>query len=293
MSALKMIKSALSKGNEHLGDLIWWSLSDARVDRETLVAIWSDAGLPADLLPEPPSADKAFKAAIKEAQVGQPGRLLRLAVETETEIVFGVVREDRLGDGKLAYSQEARVTLERDRERVTTDTSGHDLASDVIRRFGLLKSTHVPDDVRRTLVRALETFAAMSLRPSGGVYWCPAPFAAQVRQLQVAIQRIGQSTVSVLPVHRSTEAEKTLGQVARDSIEVELAALRAEIDSFVLAPPERTGTLERRLEVFDQLRSRARMYRDVLRIEVDTLDQQLGQLTATVTQLIASKSRAA
>ena len=293
MHALKLIKSALAKGPDHLGDLVWWSLAEARVDRVTLEVIWNEAGLPPELLPEPPSPERSFKAAIKEAQVGQQGRLIRLAVESPDEIVFGVVREERHGDGTLDYHQEARVTLDRNRDQLSSDAPGNDLVAEVMRRFEILKTTHVADDVRRAIVRTLDTLAAVMLRPSGGVYWAPSPFAAQVRRLQVAVQRIGTSTMSVLPVHRSAEAVQTLGEVARASIEDELAALRIEIDGFVALPPERATTLVRRLEVFDALRGRARLYRDVLSVEVSTLDQQLNQLTATVAQMIERKSQAA
>src|SRR5687767_3616718 len=87
MHALKLIKNALAKGPDHLGDLVWWSLSEARVDRSTLEVIWNDVGLAPELLPEPPSTERSFKSAIKEAQVGQQGRLIRLAVETSDEII--------------------------------------------------------------------------------------------------------------------------------------------------------------------------------------------------------------
>ncbi len=293
MSALSLIKNTLSKGTEHLGDLVWWSLSDARIDRESLTTIWSDAGLPTDLMPEEPNAERAFKTAIKEAQVGRPGRLLRLAVDSESEIVFGVVREDRHSNGTLDYHQEARVTLDRHREQLSTDAPGHDLVTDVMRRFAILKTTHVPDDVRRSLVRSLETYAAVTLRPSGGIYWVPAPHAKQLRSLQSAIQRIGQSTVSVLQVHRSAEAEATLAKVARGSIEDELAMLASEIEGFVMSPPERASTLQRRLEAFETLRDRAKLYRSVLSIQVTDLETQLGRMTATVEELLTQKQRAA
>ncbi|MEQ1735831.1 MAG: DUF6744 family protein [Rhodoglobus sp.] len=290
MHALKLIKSALEKGADHLGDLVWWSLSEARVPRITLEVIWNEAGLPPELLPEAPSAERAFKAAIKEAQVGQQGRLIRLAVETPAEVVFGVVREDRHGDGTLVYRQEARVTLDRNRDQLSSDAPGNDLVLDVMRRFEVLKTTHVADDLRRAITRTLDTFAAVMLRPSGGVYWAAAPYAAQVRQLQVAVQRIGTSTMSVLPVHRSPEAEQTLAQVARASIEDELAALQTEITAFVSTPPDRASTLLRRFDAFEALRARARLYRSVLNIQVQDLDQQLDGMSAAVEGLLNQKA---
>ncbi len=292
MSALKVLKNTLARGGEHIGDLVWWSLTEARIERDVLVSIWTDEGLSPELLPEAPSAEKAFKAAVREVQVGQPGRLLRVAKDAGDELVFGIVREDRRGDGTLSYTQEAKVSLDRSRDVVLTDTAEHDLVVDIQRRFGVLRGTHVPDDVRRTMVRALGSFASVTLRPHGGVYWTPSPFAAQLRKLQGAVQRIGQSSVCVVPVHRTPEAEQTLGEVARESIEEELAALRSEIEGFVAQPPERTSTLERRLEAFESLRGRARMYRDVLRVEVETLDEQLIQLASTVSRLVDARSAA-
>ncbi len=293
MSTLKLIESAISRGSHHLGDIVWWSLSDARINRDDLIRIWARESLPRELLPEEPSTERAFKSAIREAQIGHPDRLLRLAVETSDEIVFGVVREERHGDGTLTYHQESRITLERGREQVTADAPNHSLVADVLHRFELLRATHVSDDVRRTIVRTLDIFAAVSLRPSGGVYWVPVPYAPDVRRLQAAIQRIGTSVVSVLPVHRGPEAEQTLGEVARGSIEDELAALRAEIAGFVETPPDRTSTLERRLDAFEALRDRAKLYRNVLAIQVTDLDQQLDSMTATVSGLIHQKSKAA
>lgn len=97
----------------------------------------------------------------------------------------------------------------------------------------------------------------------------------------------------IVPVHRTAEAEQTLGAVARGSLEDELAVLQAEIEGFVASPPDRTSTLERRLGAFEELRARTRLYRDVLRVEVETLDQQLDRLAATVTQLIDGRTQAA
>ncbi|HYD55082.1 MAG TPA: hypothetical protein VEA99_20775, partial [Gemmatimonadaceae bacterium] len=103
------LTSALNLGGQHLGDLIWWTLAEARIDRSTLENIWAGAQLAPELLPDPPTAEKALKAAVREAAVGQPDRLIRLGKEDEAEIVFAVVRETKHADGSVAYQQETRV----------------------------------------------------------------------------------------------------------------------------------------------------------------------------------------
>ncbi len=35
------LTSVLANGGQHLGDLIWWTLAEARIDRSTLERIWA------------------------------------------------------------------------------------------------------------------------------------------------------------------------------------------------------------------------------------------------------------
>src|SRR5512137_1344888 len=100
------LTTVLNKGGQHLGDLIWWTLAEARIDRSTLESIWAGAQLAPKYLPDPPTAEKALKSAVREAAVGQPDRLIRLGKENEAEIVYGIVQEMKLTDGSLAYAQE-------------------------------------------------------------------------------------------------------------------------------------------------------------------------------------------
>ena len=288
-----LIKSALAdKSGAHLGDLVFWALSDARIDRSALESLWGGAQLDAALLPDPPSAEKALKLAVREAQVGNGDRLIRLAKDDADEIVYAVVREQRPGDGSLDYSTEARITLDRQREVFSSDRPSNDLVETVRTRFETYRTTHHADDVRRTIVKTLHSFAAVTLRDGGGIYWCPGPFAERLRRLQSAIERIGLSRVYLLPVHKSAEASQTLGEIARSSIEAELEALKSEIQSFLAVPPDRASTLMRRFDSFEALRSRAKLYRDVLNVEVQDLDGQLKRMSAAIEELLNQKSAA-
>jgi hypothetical protein len=289
---LDKITSVLNKGGQHLGDLIWWTLAEARIDRSTLENIWTSAQLAPEYLPDPPTAEKALKAAVREAAVGQPDRLIRLGKEDEAEIVFAVVRETKHTDGSISYMQETRVILDRKVESVSSDIVGHDLAGVIATRFGELRSTHTADDVRRAMMKALDGCAAVTLRDHGGVYWVPAPYAETLRRLQGAIEKIGSSRVYLLPVHASADANRTLGDAAKLAIEDELAALKAEVEGFMASPPDRPSTLVRRLDAFDGLQARANLYREVLQVHVADLEKTLGTLAGNVEALLNQKTAA-
>ncbi len=286
------LKSVLKKGGQHLGDLTWWTLAEARIDRSTLEKLWTRAKLAPEYLPDPPTAEKALKSAVREAAVGQPDRLIRLGKEDEAEIVYGIVQEMKLTDGSLAYAQETRVVLDRKAETITADQPENQLAKVIATRFAELRSIHTSDDIRRAMMKALEACAAITLRDHGGVYWVPSPHAEIVRRLQGAIEKIGASRVYLLPVHASADANRTLGDAAKVAIEDELAALKAEVEGFIASPPDRPSTLVRRLDAFEELKSRAALYRDVLQVHVADLDATLDGLTVAVEGLLNQKAAA-
>lgn len=291
-AALKKITAAVSKGATHLGDLCWWSLADASIDRQSLESKWNTTGLPKELLPEPPTLEKAFKLAVRETQVGLTERLIRPVIDNEASVVFAVVHEQKHDDGTLTYTQEAKIALELLTGHVGTDDPAHELVVYIKSRFTALRDTHTADDVRRTITRTLQSFSAVLLRENGGVWWVPAPHAEPLRKLQAAIESIGSSRHYLLPVHDSNDAHRTLGDAATNSIEAELEELKNEVASFVAQPPERPSTLVRRFDAFDALRGRAQLYRDVLQVQVKDLDTQLNQLAASIETLLNAKQAA-
>jgi len=68
---LDLIRRNTNHGGQPLGDLLWWELAAASVNRPDLVKLWVQGGLPTELLPEEPTAEKAFKTAARETQVGR------------------------------------------------------------------------------------------------------------------------------------------------------------------------------------------------------------------------------
>ncbi|MEW5848039.1 MAG: DUF6744 family protein [Myxococcota bacterium] len=290
--AFEDIKNALTTSGNHLGDLVWWTLSDAAVDRATLESTWNNAKLPVELLPEPPTAEKALKVSVRETAVGKPDLLIRLGKEDEQQIIFAVVREHRQPDGSVTFTQEARIVLDRATERLTADSASHPAAHGVLTAFARLRTTHTADDVRRTVVRTLHGMAAITLRDGGGIYWVPKTHADGLRRLQGAVERIGSSRMYLLPVHDSADANRTLGEAAKLSIEEDLAGLQAEIDGFLQSPPDRPSTLVRRFDAFEALRQRAELYHQVLKVQVEALDTRLVSMARAVETLLSQKSAA-
>ncbi len=66
---MQKLRSVLAAGEAFLGDLLFWTLEDAEIDRPSLVRNWKSEGLSEELLPDPPTPERALKLAVREAQV--------------------------------------------------------------------------------------------------------------------------------------------------------------------------------------------------------------------------------
>jgi len=286
---LDLIRRNTNHGGQPLGDLLWWELANASVSRPDLVKLWVQGALPIELLPDEPTAEKAFKTAARETQVGHPNRLLRLAMENEQETVFGIVHEQRDGSGGLQYHQEARITLDHSSDRVHSDQPTDSMVQKLMARFEELKTLHTTDDIRRTITKTLDSFAAVTLRQMGGVYWVPAPYASSLRRLQTAIEQLGKSKMHLVPITATKEGQEALAQAAKASIEEELTALQTEMQQFLQTPPDRASTLMRRLEHFDDLRRKASLYQTVLQAQVEGLAENLTAMEQQVHSLLDEK----
>jgi hypothetical protein len=291
LEQLHEIRFHTVSAGKHVGDIIWWQLANARIQRSLLESVWSNAGLSAAWLPEPPTPEKALRTAVRESQVGQHEHLVRLGKEDENELVFAVLLETRDGTGNVSVTQEARVRLDRHApSHLDSDHPGHELVAAISSAYDRLLTTHTPDDVRRALLKTLTACAAVTLRDHGGVYWVPAPYAETLRQMKEAVSHIGASRIDVVPIHASPEANAALGNAARASLDEEISALRTEIDGFLAEPPERASTLTRRLEAFEGLRAKARLYHTVLEVQVQDLEAALNKLTLEVEGLLQAKA---
>ena len=287
------LKEALAKGGQHLGDLVWWSLADARVARSTLEALWAAQGLDETLLPEQPDREKALRQACREAGVGlkKDGHEIRAAYEGDDRIVFEMVSfawDDQAGE--TIFQQESTLTLDKRNSVAPPLLGGQDtpITQLVQSKYLELLTTHPTGDVGKLLVRTLGSIKAFGLRPTGGVYFAPAQSAQTTRSLRSVVGQLGQSCMEIVPVHESAEATASLGNAAQKSLEKDLAELVVELQKFVQTPP-RADTLERRLETFKDLRARADFYKSILSLQVDGLEKGLGEMESIVTNMLSSQ----
>lgn len=274
-------------GGRRLGSLLWWSLANNRISHPELESMFEQQGLAHDYLPKAVKPAGAFRRAWRHAASGlASGLMLRRISESADELVVGLVEEHPDATNKdLDYRVLARISFDKAEGRIEADAE-HGVVEEM-RWLYRRHLDHSTDDIRSMLTAFLGD-AGISLRESGGVYFVPARFSTTLDALCAVVEAAGGNTTFRLPVLDTADGRSTLRDVANRSLDDELRALEQELAGF---DPDsvRASTLERRVEAFDALRSRVRMFSGVLQFKADGMLDRIANLQAGLRGQLGAK----
>ncbi len=289
-TTLADIAKLTASNGEHVGDILWWSLAEARVPVAKLAALWRAEGMDIGLLPEVPSNEKAMKVAKALVQTGK-AVTLKFTKDDDDELHLVIIEYRQVGDGDVDPVQVNKVVLFKKNGALVVTDKQDPVILEIQAQYTLALTTHTPDDVRRCLVRAIGCYAAIALREKGGIYWVPRTYAAKLRDLERVVAQIGDSKLYVLPVHNTVEGKANLSAVVAGSLETELEALKQELKNFVHGKSPREETLKRRIEIYDELKARATMYKAILDVNVLDITDDLDAMGGIIEDLIKGGDR--
>jgi len=255
-------------------------------DPETLLNLAQNHGIDEVFIPQYAGDRQALTRAIIRTQSGlsRKGFLLRPIKRTSTEVIYGIVREEKNEqDQKLEHDFEATVSwkVEPDPEKIEGD---HPVASRVAQEYQVLRGKIVADDWSAAITTFLEGHDAARVRNDGRVYWIPPQRIEEVRRLGMLLQDVG---IDLILCELEPEVHTVVQDVAQISIDDELERLQAE--ARVFDGTQRPSTYLRRLEEYQGLRERAILYRDALGLGVDKASEVLLALEQKVQAMLQTR----
>ncbi len=206
---LEDLRAVNNGGGDFIGRLLWFSVSDMKVDRDTLEDLFSQAGIDHKYLPKGISPRDALRRATKEIEVkrepnGQKGVYTNLLVREVTcdkeRLVRQVVRETVDSDNtRLGYDVIASVVLEgQDYPALNVQGMGislhpkeQRLIDSVYDRFSDAIDYYNGKNVRDIVKKVLFDCNPVSVRPSGGVYFVPEDYSNVVEGLKEFTNALG------------------------------------------------------------------------------------------------------
>ncbi|MCF6095084.1 hypothetical protein L1765_14060 [Microaerobacter geothermalis] len=184
---LKGVAGIVDGGNQtKIGDLMWFTVSEALFSRDTLKEKLVSSGLGGEWLPNEIRLSDAFRRATKAVETkkfsGVEGvyhnYLIREVASDSTMIQRNVVCEEVDTKGKrLSYNERAAIIiLDKKFGSVTTSASdpvAQELVEEVKRLFQIFRNHYSSQAVRQMVQSILRSMSPTPVRPSGGVYFVP------------------------------------------------------------------------------------------------------------------------
>ena len=244
------------EGTKFLGRLLWYTISDMRINMDEIKEAFATAGVDEQYLPKPINARDAFRRATKEAEakripMEEAGQYLNLMVREvamdSDRIVRQLVRE--VVDSKntrLEYLPIVEVSLygendfRTDMKVVDISSQELDALAKIRTEFEQNKDHYNGRHIRDLVQRILSDCHPISVRSSGGVYFTPRAHEIGVNALQRLVKNLAPFGVSgdrtrlwTVPVVDADDQREMLSEGLEDQVNSESNALIKEITDII------------------------------------------------------------
>jgi hypothetical protein len=206
--------------------------------------------------------------------------LLRPIKRTQTEVVYGIVHEQRDGEAHLDHNHEAtlRWSAEPHPEYIEGE---HTLAKRVHLKFAELRGKLVADDWTAFVGEQLDQLGAAAMRDDGRVHWLPPQSLDAARKLQAFLSEVG---VMLILAEVAAENAAVVTEVVAESLDDAIHKLELEVREF--DETQKPSMFMKRLETYQALRERALLYKSALGIGTERAEQVLGELEKKVSGML-------
>lgn len=250
-----------------LGNVLWFTLTEVRIDREALRRLLLESGLGEDFLPKPINHRDAFRKACAAAERQrvelEDGNIenvnvVEIGTSTKDRLVYGVVREIKNPAGeRLRYEVVAKAVLEGSAKaqdpvaRIEVEPGvilgevEQGVTQAIMAGYEDLRTNYTRRNMAELVDRVLATCSPVSLRPTGGVYFTPREVTrggqrvnieARVKALQRFVRGLrdysttgNNPTLWMIPVIDGDEHAEMLQESLQEQIRNQAMALVEEM----------------------------------------------------------------
>lgn len=248
-----------------LGHLLWFTIKDdLSMTGQQLMAAFQAAGVSGIYVPRPVKSCDAFRRATSAAErrrvMGKSGgtyqNLLIAEVRADRDVIERqlVLQEVDADDRELWHSVAARIVLVRKTGTLKVERAAGgaevDAALAAIEEHYRAALTHfTARHLRDILARMLSGANATVVRPSGGVYFVPVQYEADVQGMRSLLRALGQEFFSV-PMVDSADSREMVEAKFREQVSDVVAGFAEVLAGGEAKKGELAGMLARARELF-------------------------------------------
>jgi len=275
-------------GKDVLGSLVWYTVGEQLVPRDVLAQKLLNAGIDEGFMPAEIRIPDAFRRATTAVERKRENGLVEGTIENYLikevssdvdHILRFIVRETKDAKGKrLEYDPSiASITLDKKIGIISWICDHDDTAQEMCKEsenlFRTFQTHHDSRSIRAMVYRILESMAPTPVRPSGGVYFVPVQFEAELLRLVNLLQSLdGNSEGFRVPVINSTENKDMIRKKLNDHIKQTLENLAYGLKDPSINKSRANPLLSDAKAILDNFS----LYQDTLSEELEDMESMVG-----------------
>lgn len=305
-----------------LGYFCGWSLCGGSAPQFRVDALLEQYGLKDDVPMPKCGPTTAYRRAVLDATRGGKGKRDEKMFETvkleETErfITHAIVKREVLAGvetsrdattgevilaGDVDLKVEFRVGFDKEKRNskscptedlIQFDATalGHPMAKRIMDIYMDLAGVYKVEDLRFAFTKALETWRGMRAVPQGAMWFLPKQSEAKMRAWESLLKDLGHEPL-VIPIFDTMNSRDQLRDIAASTLDGQLREMKVEISKYLDKGNTRESTLQSRVAKLDELRAKANLYKTLLGMEIEALDEGVEAAKTVLVEGIATLAK--
>ncbi len=277
--------ATLSKPDDLLGVLTWWSISEVLISREELRKRCEDLGIETKKFLINSRPRSAFRRALEE---GESLNLVRKIMDNPEAIVFGIINE-QADQAKLDlnYTTQDVVIFHKKNQELEFKLAQSD-ASEIRKKFEMYLNSFTSHEVRTMIHAELRRKGAFPVRDKGGLYFVGKGEMSTVEKVRALVDTFKNgSFVYVMGIRDEALEKEGMKRSWENTLEQEIKTMKQEIIKTLADTNNfRSGTLAKRSKTLADLKKKVEVYNGLFGSttpeafkELDDLLAQVGEAT--------------
>ena len=170
-----------------LGFMVWWSITDTSVARQTVVDVMLRHGFDENVVPDI-TAKKALGRAISALTQEQKNWIIR-SIKADDDVIMYACAEQGVDEvnEELSFRPTGHITLQKDSLELGIDGEVPDT---IFQYYERALNFLFASDLQSMCLRVVQSLQSLPMRKAGGIYFVPSPHLAELDLLEEALEEI-------------------------------------------------------------------------------------------------------
>jgi hypothetical protein len=261
-----------------VGWLVNWSTEKFTIERDDLIKLFKQVGMPDDIAREVIPKNAAIRA-IREKAKGRDTFHRKVADQDDKMSV--VIAETQVDHKDLdaRFSTATKSVFDKTTRKLVVEGKSKKEIEELFERN---KTTYASDQFRSVILRYVKRYCyGITYLDTGNIYFVPASAQADLDKLQKLFALLGNKAKLCVKEEADTkQIRRIMWEVTIGEVQDQVRKLKTDLDEL---PDEiKEQQIDTRLRKYRDLKNRVDMYETVLRGKADDLKKDLEDLTLAI-----------